>query len=101
MIIAVRANLKRVFQLLFVQMRAALVATHKNIFSADDALFIAHRLDLAFLFPKPGHMKAKSEFRTRIHNETQGSNRKTEVKRVAQRKRLQEPGALAPRSRRS
>jgi hypothetical protein len=37
--------------------RAALFAAHKDILSPDDALFVAHRLDLAFLFAKPGHIK--------------------------------------------
>jgi hypothetical protein len=52
----VHTNLERFFQLFLVQVRAALFAADKNILSPDDALRVAYRLDLSFLFPKPGHM---------------------------------------------
>src|ERR1043166_4508485 len=52
---AMHADLLRFFQLFFVKMLAALFATHKDILSTDDAILIAHRLDLAFLLTKPGH----------------------------------------------
>ena len=50
MIIAVHANLERLFQFLLVEMLAAFFTAHKDILCADDALGVAHRLDLAFLF---------------------------------------------------
>ena len=36
-------------------MRAAFIAAHKDILSADDAVFFANRLDLSFFLSKPGH----------------------------------------------
>ena len=53
--VAVMADLKVFFQLAFVKMLAALFATDEDILSADDAILLAYRLDLAFLFAKPGH----------------------------------------------
>src|SRR5712672_1285401 len=65
---AVHANLERLFQFLLVEVLAALFAAHKDILSPDDALRVAHRLDLAFLFTKPGHISKnrsqKSETRS-------------------------------------
>src|ERR1043166_773541 len=62
---AMHADLLRFFQLFFVKMLAALFATHKDILSTDDAILIAHRLDLAFLLTKPGH-KTESRIRSQF-----------------------------------
>ena len=56
-IIAMNANLQRLFQLFLIKVRAAFIAPDENVLSADDAIFLAYRLDLAFLFAKPGHSK--------------------------------------------
>ncbi len=56
MMVTVHANLLRLFQFFLVEVLAALFAAHKDILSPDDALRVAHRLDLAFLFAKPGHI---------------------------------------------
>ena len=68
MITAVHAHLERLFQFFLVKVLAALFAAHKDILSPDDALRVAHRLDLAFLFAKPGHISKnrsqKSETRS-------------------------------------
>ena len=61
--IAVNADLKILFQFLLIQMRAAFIAPHKDIFGAHDAILVAYRLDLAFLFSEPGHKQQKSEVR--------------------------------------
>src|SRR5260221_4581953 len=53
---AVHANLERLFQFLLVEVLAAFFAAHQDIFSPDDALRVAHRLDLTFLFTKPVHI---------------------------------------------
>ena len=58
MVTAMNADLLGFFQLFLVKMRGALFAADKDILSAHDAIFIAHRLDLAFLLAKPGHKKA-------------------------------------------
>src|SRR5258708_29596676 len=63
MITAVHANLERLFQLFLIEVLAAFFAAHKDILSPDDALRVAHRLDLAFLFTKPGHIN-KTEIRS-------------------------------------
>ena len=54
MITAVDANLERLFQLFLVEVLAALFAAHKDILSPDDAVLVADRLDLAFLFTNQG-----------------------------------------------
>ena len=63
-IVAVHAHLEIVFQLALIEMRTAFVATDKDIFGANDALRVANRFDLAFLFTKPGHMKSESRRQT-------------------------------------
>ena len=55
MVVAVNADLQVLFQLALVEMLAAFFASHENIFRANDAIGVADRLDLAFLFTKPGH----------------------------------------------
>jgi hypothetical protein len=68
MIIAMNANLERLFQLFLVKVRAALIAPYENILSADDAILFAYRLDLAFLFAKPGHKCSNQNSEIRIQN---------------------------------
>jgi hypothetical protein len=58
-IVAMNANLQRLFQLFLVKVRAAFIAPHENVLSADDAILFAYRLDLAFLFAKPGHKRTE------------------------------------------
>ena len=70
-IIAMNANLQRLFQLFLVEVRTAFIAPDENVLSADDAILFAYRFDLAFLFAKPGHAKTevrdqKSGFRINI-----------------------------------
>ena len=60
MIVAVNADLQVVFQLALVEMLAALFAAHEDILSPDDAVGLAHRLDLAFLLTKPGHKESET-----------------------------------------
>ena len=66
MMIAVMADLKVFFQILFVEVLAALVAPDKDILSAHDAFRFAHRLDLAFFLTKPGHKNRESEIRDQM-----------------------------------
>ena len=53
--IAVNADLKILFKFLLIEVRRAFVTPHKDIFGAHDAIFVAYRLDLTFLFAEPGH----------------------------------------------
>src|SRR2546423_9694546 len=63
-IIAMHANLQRLFQLFLVKMRAAFIAPDENILSADDAILFAYRLDLAFLFAEPGLKKPEIRYQS-------------------------------------
>jgi hypothetical protein len=55
MIVAVNANLKVFLQLALVKVLFASLAPDENILSAYHAILFLDRLDLAFLFTKPGH----------------------------------------------
>src|SRR5947207_15326399 len=59
MVITMQANLYVVFEFALVEVRGTLFAADKDIFGADDAIFVADRFNLAFLFPKPGHNTIK------------------------------------------
>src|SRR5258706_6609760 len=97
---AVHANLERLFQFLLVEVLAAFFAAHKDIFSPDDALRVAHRLDLAFLFAKPGHISKnrsqKSETRSQCLTWIETHDLELMGKRVAQKAWVTEPGAVEP-----
>src|SRR5436190_3684851 len=54
-IVAVVTDLQVFFQLALVEMLAAFFAADEDILSADDALRLAHRLDLSFFLTKPRH----------------------------------------------
>ena len=95
--IAVNADLKIIFELTLIEMLAAFVAPHEDIFGAHDAILVAYRLDLAFLFTKPGH--SETEFRNQnsevsIKNKVQLRLRKGSTKAA-----VTEPGAVATGSR--